>query len=343
MYDAEFHVMASEKDEFNFRIHNFLEYGLYNYNKYKIKILLLLKENPESTLEKDLEKYQKENCDIQVIRFPQDEPSHKKFTYITEILPKHIDDARWFIGIDDDTINDIDRLIDRLDEDFDWEDKYYVSTEPMKNVQPMEYDLALLFGKEHWYCPIGGPYHEWEIFCLSQKAARTIIENENSMKLLNMRKKISKGWGDHCMGVAAKFAKIYPIGTTYISGTHMIAEHTILDGWIVHCHHIYKLPGTNHILPILKARQNNNFGGKKIFLSEVSQDKIEDRGFFALDKKGVMTGPPNFRAVGIWNTHSEKRLDLHFFEEDKVVEFDLTKSDMSKEKKDQKRFRIITA
>jgi hypothetical protein len=334
--------MCSEKEAFDYRLKNFLKYGIYNCDKFKIKMVLLLQENATSRLEEEIKAYEKENLQFEVMRFKLDDPSHKKFTYLTEKVPERLQDSRWFIGMDDDTITDIDALIEHLDEDYDWQDKHYVSTAPMNNVQPMEYDLALLFGKENWYTPIGGPYHEWEICCLSQKTVKTILDHPQSSKILNMRKKMSKGWGDHCMGVAAKFAKIYPTGSNFISGTHMIAEHRIFGGWIIHCHHIYKLAGTNKMMPILRNRQNGQFGNRKVFLSELFEDRVEERGFYMLEKRGIMIGPPNNRPVGVWNFQEEQQqLDLHFFEKNEPTSFQIEKSDLSLKKENQNQYKII--
>jgi len=341
MYDAEFHIICSEKEEFQHRIQNFLKYGIHNYEKFKIKMVMLLQENHVSRLEEEIKAYEKDNLHFEIMRFKHDEPCHKKFSYITEKIPERLQDARWFIGIDEDTITDIDALITHLDEDYDWQEKHYVSTEPMNNVQPTEYDLAVMFGKQHWYAPNGGPYHEWEICCLSQKSIKTILETSESVKIMNMRKKIIHGWGDHCLGLAAKFAKIYPTGSNLISGTHMICEHKILGGWFIHCHHIYKLPGTNNIMPLLKNRQNGNFGGRKVFVSEIFKNTIEEKGFFTLEHRGVMLGPPNNRPIGMWN-YMDKQLNLHLFSEPNPISFDLEKSDLSLEKKGQNQYQIIT-
>ena len=342
MYDAEFHILCSEKENFKYRINNFLKYGIYNCNKFKVKMVMLLQERLDSRLEEEIKIYEKDNLQFEIMRFRYDEPSFKKFTYMTEKIPGRLEGARWFIGMDEDTITDVDSLITHLDEDYDWQDKHYVSTAPMNNVQPMEYDLALMFGKTNWYCPNGGPYHEWEICCLSQKTIKTILENPNSNKILNMRKKICKGWGDHCLGVAAKFAKIYPTGSNLISGTHMIAEHKILGGWIVHCHHIYRLLGVNKMLPIIANRQNGRFGDRKIFLSEIIEGKEEDRGFYTLEKRGVMVGPPNQRPIGIWSCIDQK-LELSFFDKENPVQFDLDKNDISIKIENQNQFKIIAA
>jgi hypothetical protein len=339
MYDAEFHIMCSEKETFKHRIKLFLNYGIHNCNKFKVKMVLLLKENKESNLEEEIKSYEKNNLKFEVLRFQQDEPSFKKFSYFTEVAPNRLDDARWFIGMDEDSITDIDALINHLDEDYDWQEKHYVSTAPMNNTQPMEYDLALVFGKQHWYSPIGGPYHEWEICCLSQKSIKTILENPNSNKILNMRKKISKGWGDHCMGIAAKFAKIYPTGSNFISGKPMIAEHKILGGWIIHCHHIYELLGTIKMLPILGTRENGKFGGRKIFLSEIIEEKIEDRGFYTLEKNGVIISP-NHKPLGVWNFKNEQ-LGLHWFDKQNPTYFETEKSDLSIKTDNENQYRII--
>jgi hypothetical protein len=334
--------MCSEKENFKHRIKNFLNYGIPNCKNYKIKMVMLLQENTTSNLEEEIKNYEKDNLKFEVMRFKQDEPSYKKFTYLTEVVPNRIEDARWFVGMDEDSITDIDALVDHLDEDYDWQDKHYVSTAPMNNVQPMEHDLALLFGKEHWYCPIGGPYHEWEICCLSQKTMKTLLENPSSNKVLNMRKKINTGWGDHCLGLAAKFAKIYPTGSNFISGTHMIVEHRVFGGWVIHCHHIYKLPGMEKALPTIQKRQNGHFGNRKIFLSEIIEDRVEERGFYMLEKRGVIVRPPDYRPLGIWNYLDEQKLDLHFFDKENPTSFELEKSDLSLKVNNQNQYKIIT-
>lgn len=342
MYDAEFHVMCSERDQYKNRLINFLKYGIQNCEKTKIRMVFLMQENPFSDIEEIIKQYEKENLHLEVARFDSDAPPHKKCDYFLNIAAHRLNEVRWFIGVDDDSITDVDRLIEHLDEDYDWQEKFYVSTEPMRNIQQAEHDLALLFGKNHWYTPNGGPHHEWEICCMSNKTMKTIFENANSVKAITTRRKMPGGWGDHCLGLIAKFAKIYPVGSNLLSGTHMLSEHKVFDGWILHCHHIYKLPGTNNILPIMNNRQNGPFADRKIFLSELGEEKKE--GFYTLTKRGIIIGPPNNRPIGIWNyKETESQLDLHLFDKSNPISFQPEKSDISLETPGLNSFQIITS
>ena len=305
MYDAEFHVLISEKPEFVERIKNFLEYGWHNCKKSNVLLRLLAAYNPSSSLEKEVEKYNTENLKVEVLRFESDEPSFKKTSYLLDILAKDTENARWYIGIDEDTINDIDSWLWRLDDEFNWEKEVYATPANIKNVQPMEFDLACLMGKQHWYTPEGGPFHEWEVACMSQAAIKTILTNPDSLKAIRLRQKIRKGWGDHFMGIVGRLAKIHAAHCLYLSPTHHVFEHSIMGGWVVHAHHIYKIYGMTHMLPLFKNRNNSMFGGRKIFLSENVNGNIEDRGFYNLDKNGVITGPPNYKGLGLWSIDNE--------------------------------------
>lgn len=339
MYDAEFHVLISEKEAFKQRIFNFFDYGVHNCKKYKIIMRLLTQENKSSNLEQELEKYQTNNLKIEVLRFKNDEPAFKKTSYLTETIPTTLDAARWYIGMDEDTISDIDGWIDRLDEDFDWEREVYATPPPMKNVQPMEYDLGCLVGKQHWYNPEGGPFHEWEVSCLSQKAMKTILNTPESLKVLSLRKKISTGWGDHFMGLTGRLAKIHPVGTTYLSGNHMILEHTVLGGYIVHAHHIYRLPCMDNMLPLFKNRKSGEFGGRKVFLTELIEDRKEDKGFHTLEKNGVIiTG---HKGVGLWTSPEPRILKLHFCDKKFPLTFNLNNGDLSEKAPEQNSFQIL--
>lgn len=327
MYDAEFHIMMSEKEEHIHKLFNFFNYGLHNCKKYKILMRLLAKEKESSNLQKELEKYQTDNLKIEVLRFKSDEPAYKKCSYLTDIAMPNLHSARWYIGMDEDTISDIDGWMDRLDEDFDWEREVYATPPPMKNVQPMEYDLACLIGKQHWYNPEGGPFHEWEVSCISQKAMKTILNCSESLKVINLRKKIATGWGDHFMGLTGRLAKVHPVGTTYLNGTHMILEHTLLGGWIVHAHHIYRLPCMQNMLPLFKDRCNGEFGGRKVFLTEIFPDRKEDRGFHTLEKNGVILS--GYKGVGMWTSPQPRVIHLHLFTLKFPLIFNLDQEDFS--------------
>lgn len=326
MYDAEIAILVSEHPKFIDRIEFLLEYGLKNCDTHKVRIKLIKKEghNQKNSI---IEKYQTANIKFENIFFKTDEPAAKRFTYYLDLKEEELNNSRWFIFIDDDTVTDIDKTLDKLDEWFDWKEKAYASGELMNNFQGQEWDIANLMGKSEWYRNGKGPYHEWQICCLSQGAIKKILSTPESNRVIRLRSQIEKGWGDHGMGLAAKFAKIYPVSTNFLSANPLILESTFLSGWVTHFHKIYAHKAIKTIVPVMYQRKDGNFGDKSILLS-----KNETKSFIFLQKGGVVIENAQGgikRKIALWTATDENKLALYTLTENEPYIFDFKEGSTS--------------
>ena len=323
-YDAEIAILVSESPGFIDRLDILFKYGLVNCNKHKI-LIKLIKKNGHHSKDYLIEKYKTENIDLKNIFFDTDEPAQKRFSYYINLNEDDINQARWFIFIDDDTITDIDGTISKLDDFFDWNENAYASGELMNNHQHEEWEIANLMNKTEWYKGGKGPYHEWEICCLSQAALRKILNNAQAKRVLTLRSKFSKGWGDHCMGLAAKFAKIYPVSTDFLSANPLILESTFLNGWVTHFHRIYSHKAIKAILPIMFNRTDGNFANSKILLT-IKNKTIENRIFIKLNAGGCVS--EGNKRIAMWVADQEK-LKIYTLENEHPFVFDFVDGNSS--------------
>lgn len=312
MFDAEIAILASESEEFLKRLDILFEYGLRNCKKYNV-LVKLIKKAGHHRKDHLLEEYTTENLKFQNIFYTFDEPAAKRFNYYIDLTEEDLQQARWFIFIDDDTVTDIDRTIEKLDEWFDWTENVYCSGELMNNYQPQEFEIASLLGKQNLYSHGKGPFHEWEICCLSQTALRKIKNNTQANRVLNLRSKISQGWGDHAMGLAARLAKIYPLGVDFLSAHPLILESTFCGGWVTHFHRIYHHKSIETVLPVLFNRNDGNLADKKILLCRNNYKE-----FVKLKKGGCVQGQ---KPVGLW-TEENGKLVIYTMELDTPFIFD---------------------
>ena len=259
MKDALIVVLATESNKK--RLETFFKYCLVNKTKNVDCHILLGPDRNEGFAEKLLQESPIPNITTTIKRYPTDDAAYKRMNGYHDINQETIDNYRWHISIDEDSVTDLDGLLTALDENFDNNNCAYVSGETMNNYQSEEVVIAEALGKSHWYKNYG-PFHEWEISCLNQKTMQTIVENPIAKKVLKLRMKMQSGWGDHCLGLALRFCKIYPIQTTYITATNRILEHSLLGKHYYHVHHIYEKTnfgdpiGMHHILPVLHMPNN---------------------------------------------------------------------------------------
>lgn len=312
MFDAEIAILVSESPNFIKRLDILFEYGLRNCKKHNV-LVKLIKQAGHHKKDHLLEKYTTDTLKFQNVFYSFDEPAQKRFNYYLDLTEEDIQQARWFIFIDDDTVTDIDKTIENLDEWFDWTDNAYCSGELMNNHQSQEWEIASLMGKSKWYSHGKGPYHEWEICCLSQSALRKIKNNPKSNRVLALRSKIATGWGDHCMGLAARLAKIYPVQVDFLSANPMILESVFLEGEISHFHRIYQHNSIETVLPIMFNRNDGNLANKKILLC-----RNDHKEFVNLKKGGCVQGQ---KPIGLW-TEENGKLIIYTMELDTPFVFD---------------------
>ena len=191
----------------------------------------------------------------------------------------------------------------------------------MNNHQHQEWEIASLMNKTEWYSNGKGPYHEWQICCLSQTALRKIKNNPQANRVLSLRSKIAAGWGDHCMGLAARFAKIYPVSTNFLSAHPLILESTFLGGWVTHFHRIYQHKAIHTLLPVMMNRKDGNFANQKLLLCRKSDNEENDhKEFVRLEKGGVVI--EDRKRIAMWTALEDNKLAIYTMEHHVPFVFD---------------------
>ena len=289
MNDAKFVVLATEKGKK--RLENFLEYCLENKSK-KIECVFLLGPKKENSFAEDIiEKYQTENT--------------KRNGYFRDLDQDTVDNFKWLISIDEDSITNVDGLIDSLNDDFSEEFPTYACGEIQNHFQREEFSVAEYIGKNCWYEGGLGPSHEWEISCLNNKTMQIMINSDISKKVFNYRTKFLSGWGDHCLGLALKLLKIHPVKTSYMTGDNRIYDHSLLGKRFHHTHHIYYNIGIENILNFLKLPNLSTI--KKAWLKLKEGNVIKDIGVVFLNKdKTITTSKEEKKIFGFWNIKNDQ-------------------------------------
>ena len=303
MNDAKFVVLATEKGKK--RLENFLEYCLENKSK-KIECVFLLGPKKENSFAEDIiEKYQTENTKISIVRYENDQPSFKRNGYFRDLDQDTVDNFKWLISIDEDSITNVDGLIDSLNDDFSEEFPPYACGEIQNHFQREEFSVAEYIGKNCWYEGGLGPSHEWEISCLNNKTMQIMINSDISKKVFNYRTKFLSGWGDHCLGLALKLLKIHPVKTSYMTGDNRIYDHSLLGKRFHHTHHIYYNIGIENILNFLKLPNLSTI--KKAWLKLKEGNVIKDIGVVFLNKdKTITTSKEEKKIFGFWNIKNDQ-------------------------------------
>lgn len=303
MNDAKFVVLVTEKSKK--RLENFLEYCLENKSKKIECVLLLGPKNENSFAESITERYQTENKKISIVRYTTDEPSFKRNRYFRDLDQDTVDNFKWLISIDDDSITNVDGLINSLNNDFNEDFPAYVCGEIMNNFQKEEFLVAELFGKDFWYEESVGPSHEWEISCLNNKTMQMMVNSELIKKVFTYRTNFLSGWGDHCLGLCLKMLQIYPLQTSYITGANKIYEHSLFGKKFHHTHFIYENIGIENIFYFLKLPNIPTI--KKAWLILKEGNATKDIGIVYLNKdKTISPLKEEKKIFGLWNIKNDQ-------------------------------------
>ena len=172
-----------------------------------------------------------ENIDAELIHCPHNQESAKVYYYLSNFQESRINEARWIAKIDDDSLTDVDDLVNQLDEFGDYQKEFYFAAEVLNNIEPEELKLIYEFNLQKWFDrQIDGPYvsHEVEGSFLSQKTMQTIYQNEQARNFLKRRSEIKQGYTDIALACAARICKIYPLQAPFSYNTSIIAKNELL-------------------------------------------------------------------------------------------------------------------
>lgn len=230
MYDLEIVVPISlNKPKYAQRFEDFKKYGLLNLNNKKILLTLLV-----GTENVNIISWHK-NIDIQIISHHANHPAAKIYGYYSQYNKELLDNIRWFAKFDDDSITDVNALVDYLDYEFDWWKEYYIAADVVPCGRTVS-ECALLQEVEFKYSFHKSIYHEWEGCVISNRAMKTILNNKKSMHIMKKRSLIEKEFGDICLAIAARLCKIHPVKAYFMTKNPKLKDFTLMGGHLAHIH-----------------------------------------------------------------------------------------------------------
>lgn len=253
-YDIEMVIPVCTRGHYGRRINDFKKYGLLNVRDKKVLVTLLVGlDNPG-----DLKNGWAENVDVNIVRYNLNHEACKVYNYFANYPLTN--EARWIAKIDDDSINDVDVLVDQLDRYFDHNKDYYVVTILQDDLNEVEEGLLHSMGFGHWFAYSDRePYiiHEVEGSVVSVTGMKSILSTPSALELMQKRSVIQDGYTDVCLAAAARMAKIYPSHARFMSHEPFLGDFTLFGGNMSHVHFISHDRNTNLFDALVKKIENN--------------------------------------------------------------------------------------
>lgn len=263
MIDIEFVIPICLNGKYLNRINNFLNYGIINLNNHSILITLLI---DYAEINKINNLNIKNN--VKIVECPLSHEACKVYHYFSNYPKENLNNVKWIAKIDDDSINDVDLLLKKLNSDFDWEKEYYLIAGCQQDIDCVEFDLLNELGYQDWFSyNFNHIVHEKEGSIISQAALKSILKNPLAIELLTKRAYIENGYTDQCLAAAARICKIYPVSPQFITYEPFLHQFSLFGGKLAHIHFIAEDIDKN-IFNILKnklndLKSNESFVGKK--------------------------------------------------------------------------------
>ncbi len=166
-HDIEFIVPVSTIGKYNERMLNFLKYGLLNIKNKKTLLTLICAEHEKDAVISSSSSYK--TTDLQIITNIHNHCASKVYFYLSTYNPNN---ARWTAKIDDDSLNDVSTLVDKLDKNFDHTRDYYIVPNLIGDFPREEVDLVNKYELSDPHFKI---QHEIEISITSQSTMQKIL------------------------------------------------------------------------------------------------------------------------------------------------------------------------
>lgn len=327
MFDINFVIPICDNTKHYFnRFIDLKKYCFVNIKDRKIKVQLLIGEGEDFYGHNLINGWDK-NITVEVFKTPYLDVTQKIAYYYTQVKESDILSAKWHAKFDDDSINDVDKILYYLEDEFDWNDKIYLISEDRRELHKIDVEILHEMGYGKW---MGRISHEWEGCVLSQPAMLAIKQNRESQNYLLKRSLKSGGFGDQPVGVALKFCKINAIIPDFLCFEPKISHFSLFGGHNAHIHlnlrkydirlyNIYKsiIDGNkkiNGIYHFSHTNENYLFSENKLILKEPkSGDNEKVMGIWAFHKDGnlaILTNRANLTVFEL-KQNGDKYSDGH--------------------------------
>ena len=261
MYDLE--ILVPAEANLQKRFEDFKRWGLQNIGDCKIKLVLAASKGNDIAIFKS---GWPEGIDVEILETPYKHVAQRIYYYYDNLKP---DAAKWYLRIDEDSLNDISGLMNHLNDLFDYTREYHIVGEINYDIQQLEKDLLCEIGFSHWYGKSNeGPPHEHEASITSLAAMKRILECDKAKEYLKLRKQIPNGYGDHGLCFCARMVKIHPISAKFLTINPDIINFSIFGGRYNHIHWVSreKNPGIIQWLETKDEQKSKLFENQSFLL-----------------------------------------------------------------------------
>jgi hypothetical protein len=299
MFDLEIVLPVCNKDKYRQRLIDFKRLGLLNINDKKVLISLLI--GPENI--PDINENWPKNLAIRTIPSNSTQVAAKTYNFFGN-YPGEIQ-ARWTAKFDDDTINDVSKLIDLLDLEYDYEREYYVVTENRQEQHKYEDEILMEMGFQRWFNPKNIIWHELEGCVVSHATLSRIFNFPKAIEFMRKRSSIPQGYNDYALACAARMCKIYPTDAYFMSRWPAVGDLAIFGGHLAHIHAIAH-DVNEHAFGLLQRMLSNDMGDNNPIYAEIVNQEFVYKGrglsMIKLHSNGIITG---IREAQIWHIKSK--------------------------------------
>jgi len=251
MYDISFILPVSSsigrdtfRKEVNYseRIDFFKKYGIMNIKDKKVKIFLLVGNEEIKNIKEGWA------CDVEIIKCEFQDAARKIYKFYLDLRDITINESRWFMQIDDDSITNVNDMIDRLDSDYKIEDLINISNitpqKPARYLNSSMFKQFLTSVNKTSYKSIlekdvySYVKHGWECNILSNGALKYFIKNLNNKKILEDIL-LFTGFisGDSFITICANLCGIKFYEVEYLTKNPLFNE--LMKKEVFHIHYIY--------------------------------------------------------------------------------------------------------
>lgn len=322
MYDLE--ILIPAETTLVERFINLKKWGFVNVGNNKVKIMFVMSHDNDSSI---LESGWSEGIDVEIIKTPYKHVAQRIYYYYDSII--NTDTAKWYMRIDEDSMNDIDGLMENLNNLFDYNREYHITGKLNWDSHIVDREILISLGYEFWYKNHNCfPPHAYEISITSNAAVKRILSNEDAKNYFSQRKQIANGYGDHGLCLCARMEKIHPTMVKFLTPDAEIKNFSNFGGNYNHIHHISK--ENYNWFNSLDESKNHEFENYSFLWTN---KKNNSRKLIKLiDKKRIIEIGLNNNSnnvLGIWGVNNEGKLTLYFQTNQPCLIFEKTETNES--------------
>jgi hypothetical protein len=306
------------------RIKDFKKYGFLNIQDTKAHLTLL--SDKEDSQNKWLSDGWPKELDIEILNCPKNHVAQKIYHYYESHIKK--DFAKWYVRLDEDSINDLTGLKKNLETHFDYNRPYHIAARLLYDPYPLDQKILSGLGFSSWYRSshihhiYEGPAHEQEISVTSVAAMNMMLDNPICKKYFQIRKEFAEGFGDHGLCHALRMCKVYGTEIKFLSNESNLCQSSIFGGNKNHVHWIARDQNPKFInwMETFNSKTHPKFTNKTFLLGNEQKNivKFYENNQIKLVVENIKD-EDNHNTIGLWCVKDDLLVILYDFYHNLIV------------------------